>query len=295
MRPLLLTQPLRSMKKQRALVVAFLVAAFAIAALGQTTPKPLLKRTTYKTDRFDFGVGGTVAVTGAPVGSIRVEGWKNREIEISAVIEVQGYSEDDLVKLGAVTTFVTDESLGRTAIITVGTHDKKYMKGAGKKFPKQLLALPFRVDYVIKVPQYCDLQVDGGRGDLSISGVEGTFKLNYLETNAKLDLIGGSTMAVFGKGSVELTIPRSSWRGRFADVSLSSGDMDIRLPEGINAELDATILRNGKIENGLEGLKPRARKVEFTDKSIVAKSGSGGIPLKFTVGDGTLKLGLFGG
>lgn len=276
------------MKTQNALLLALLVAAFSITAFSQ--PKPLLKRTTYKTDKFDFGVGGTLAVTGAPVGSIRIEGSKSREIEISAEIEVSANSEADLEMLSQVTTFILDETLGRVSVISTGTHDKSLVKKLGKKFPKQLLGLPFRIDYVIKVPQYCDLNIDGGRGDLSISGVDGTFKINFLETNAKLDLRGGAIQAVFGKGTVDLTVPTPSWRGRFADVQLASGDMNVRLPNGINAEFDATILRTGKIENGYSGFKPRVRKAEFTDKSIVAKSGVGGASLKFTVGDGTLKI-----
>lgn len=283
-----LEPPSTKMKTYKLVLLALLVLAFSIAVVAQA--KPLHKRTTYKTDRFDFGVGGTVVVSGAPVGSIRIEGWKNREIEITAEIEVQANSEADLAKLSEVTTFVLEESLGRTGIISVGTHDKKYMKQLGKKFPKQLLGLPFRIDYVIKVPHYCDLQVDGGRGDLTVSGIDGTMRLNYLETNARIDLVGGGTTGVFGKGTVELTVPSVSWRGRFADVSLATGDMKVVLPNGVNAELDATILRTGKIENGLTELKPRVRKAEFTDKSIVAKSGSGGIPLKFTVGDGSLKI-----
>jgi hypothetical protein len=276
------------MKIQNALLLALLVAAFSITAFPQ--PKPLLKRTTYKTDKFDFGVGGTLAVTGAPVGSIRIEGSKSREIEISAEIEVSANSEADLELLSQVTTFVLDESLGRVAVISVGTHDKSLVKKLGKKFPKQLIGLPFSINYVIKVPQYCDLNIDGGRGDLSISGVDGTFKINFLETNAKLDLKGGAVQAVFGKGTVDLTVPTPSWRGRFADVQLASGEMNVHLANGINAEFDATILRTGKIENGYSGFKPRVRKAEFTDKSIVAKSGVGGASLKFTVGDGTLKI-----
>jgi hypothetical protein len=188
-----------------------------------------------------------------------------------------------------------NESLGRIEIGSIGPNDKKYMKQLGKKLSRQLVGMPFKIDYVIKVPQYCDLYIDGGRGDLSISGVEGTMRLNFLETNARLDLIGGSTIAVFGKGSVELIIPRSSWRGRLADISLASGDMNVHLPNGINAELDATILRTGKIENGYADFKPRVRKAEFTEKSIVAKSGLGGVPLKFTVGDGSLKISKIGG
>ena len=281
------------MKTRNALLLVLLLAGLTVTAFSQASPQ--FKRTTTKTDRFEFGVGGTIAITGAPVGSIRVEGWKSREIEITAEIEVQANSEEDLVKLGAITTFVTEENLGRTGIISVGAFDKKYMKKLGKKFPKHLLSMPTRIDYVIKVPQYTDLQIDGGTGDLTIEGVEGTFRLNYLETHAKINLVGGSVLGVFGKGSVDLVIPRRSWRGRFADVSLNSGDMNVHLPNGMNAELDATILRTGKIENGFDGLKPRVRKAEFTDKSIVALSGIGGIPLRFTVGDGTLTLSGAGG
>ena len=281
------------MKTYKGSLLLFLVAVFSVAAFSQSTS--VHKRTTNKTDRFDFGVGGTLAVTGAPIGSIRIEGWKNREIEVTAEIEVQANSEADLSLLSAVTTFVMNEGLGRTEIISVGPNDRKYMKRLGKKLPKHLLGSPFRIDYVIKVPQYCDLSIDGGRGDLTISGVEGTMRLNYLETNAKLDLVGGSTIAVFGKGSVELVIPRSNWRGRLADISLATGDMNVHLPNGINAELDATILRTGKIETGFTEFVPRVRKAEFTEKSIVAKSGVGGVPLKFTVGDGSLKISKIGG
>ena len=277
------------MKSMKVLFVLLLAAAVSASVYGQATPA--FKRTTQKTDRLDFGVGGTLAVTGAPVGSIRIEGWKNREVEITAEIEIQAHSEADLSKLAEVTTFIMNESVGRVEIRSLGTHDKSYTKLLGKKMPKQLVGLPFRIDYVIKVPQYCDLTIDGGRGDLTISGVEGAMKLNYLETNARIDLVGGTTFAVFGKGTVELTVPSRSWRGRSTDVSLANGEMNVVLPSGVNAELDATILRTGKIENAYEGLKPRVRKDEFTEKSIVAKAGSGGIPLKFTVGDGTLKIG----
>jgi hypothetical protein len=285
------------MKTYKGFLLLLVVATLSITAFSQSAPTsaPLLKRTTTKTDRFDFGVAGTLAVTGAPVGSIRIEGWKNREIEVTAEIEIQANTEEDLDKLSAITTFVMDETLGRVEIMSTGPNDKKYMKRLGKQLPKQLLGSPFRIDYVIKVPQYCDLYIDGGRGDLTISGVEGMMKLNYLETNAKLDLVGGTTIAIFGKGSVELVIPRSSWRGRLADISLASGDMNVFLPNGINSDLDATILRTGKIENGYAEFMPRVRKAEFTEKSIVAKSGLGGTPLKFTVGDGSLKISKIGG
>ncbi len=279
------------MKNRKSLKILFLLvfcASVSVPVICQTGG--LLKRTTFKTDRLEFGAGGTVAIVGAPNGSIRVEGWKQREVEITAEIVVQAPTEADLALLAQVTGFVLEESLGRTGIISVGTHDKKYMKRAAKKFPKRLLTMPFKIDYVVKVPQYCDLQIDGGKGDLSVSMVEGTMKINYLDSNAKLDLVGGGISATFGSGKVDVTIPTRSWRGRFADIQLASGEMQVGLPPSLNAEVDATILRTGKIENGYAEFKPRVRKGEFTDKSIVAKTGTGGVSLKFTVGDGTLKI-----
>lgn len=277
-----------AMKTKRSLLLIAIISAFSFAAFAQTSP--LIKRTTYKTDKFDFGAGGTVAVIGAPNGSIRVEGWTKREIEILAEIEIQAPTEADLNRLSAVTTFVLDEGLGRTTITSVGPHNRKLIRQIDKKFPKELLDMPFRIDYVIKVPAYSDLMIDGGKGDLSISGVEGTMRVNFLETTASIELVGGATTAIFGSGTVDIRVPKAGWRGRYTDIQMASGILNVTLPPSLNADVDATILRTGKIENSYEGFKPRVRKAEFTDRSIAAKAGIGGVPLKFTVGDGTLKI-----
>ncbi len=251
--------------------------------------KPLLKRTTYKTENIDFGAGGTVSIIGAPNGSISVEGWSKNAVEITADIEVQAETEADLALLAQINTFVLDENFGYITVQSVGTYDKKYLKSAAKKFPKNLLAMPFRIDYKIKVPGYCDLEINGGSGDLNLSNVEGTMRINVLETNAKLNLIGGTIIATFGSGTVDVSIPTRNWRGRGADIQLASGTMNVWLPPNLSAELDAKVLRNGQVENSYKNLKPRER-TKFTAKSIHAKAGNGGINLSFTVSDGTLKL-----
>ena len=249
-----------------------------------------IKRTTTKTEKFDFGAGGTVSIIGAPAGAITVVGGSKNEIEITAEIEIQAGNEADLNRLAAVTTFVVDESLGRVSIISLGTHNKLGDKKSWKKFSKALLGLPFKIDYVIRVPQYCDLEINGGKGDLTISGVEGALKITSVESNAKLNLIGGGVAATFGTGTVDITMPNRSWRGNAIDAALSSGTMTVHLPSSISAEIDATILKAGKIENAFVDFKPRTRTVPFTERSILAKAGSGGTSMKFTVGDGTLKL-----
>jgi hypothetical protein len=263
----------------------------ALFASGQTGT---LQRVITKTDKLDFGAGGTIAVIGAPKGSIRVETSGRNEIEISAEIKLEAASEDDLTALQNVTGFVLEESLGREVITSVGTHDRKYLKRVAKKFPKRLIGLPFSIDYVIKVPRYCDLQIDGGTGDITVSGVEGSLRINSLEGNARLELAGGGVNATFGKGNVLIAAPERSWRPSSIDVALASGEMVVVLPVNLSAELDASVLRTGKIENGLLDLKPRVRNVKFTEQSISAKAGNGGVPMKFTVGDGTLRLKTIG-
>ena len=266
-----------------------LVALFLLLTPCLAQTQNLIKRTTYRTETVELGAGGTVTITGAPNGSISVEGWQKNEVEITAEVEMQAATEADLAELSKVNNFAIDADLVHVRVTSIGTYDKDYMKRVAKKFPKNLLGLPFKIDYKIKVPVYCDLEIDGGKGDLTLSNVEGSMKINYLDTNAKLNLIGGNIVATFGKGAVEVIIPNRSWRGRSADVQLANGTMNVQMPLNLNASLDAKVLRVGKIENNLTNLKPRDR-TKFTDQSVIAKAGSGGAFLSFTVGDGSLKL-----
>ncbi len=276
------------MNIKTALVAIVFALTLSFAAFGQQTGT--IKRSTYKTDRLPFGVGGTLSVIGAPLGSIQIEGWAKNEIEISAEIEIEAGNEADLSKLSSVVGFVLDESLGRTGITSIGPNDKKAMKKIDKKFPSHLIGAPFKINYSLKVPRYIDLQIDGGKGDLAISGVEGVFRITQVEGNSKIDLVGGSLTATVGSGEMNITIPSRSWRGRFAEINLAKGDMKLNLPAGLNAHFDASILRTGKIENLFSSFTPRERKAKFTERSIVAKAGTGSVPLKFTVGDGNITI-----
>src|SRR5207247_264651 len=101
---------------------------------------------------------------------------------------------------------------------------------------KDLMGLPFRIDYVIHVPKYCDLEIDGGKGDLSVTGVDGSMRINFLETNARIELIGGGTTATIGSGTVDVLLGVHTWRGRSADIQLASGSLRVRLPSNLSAE-----------------------------------------------------------
>ncbi len=273
------------MNIKRLALCSLFVVAFSIAALAQSV------RTTTKTDKFDFSSGGTVTVTGAPNGSVKIVGSPKNEFELIATITIEAANDADFAKLAAITGFVAEESTIRVAVGTIGPHNKFGLKKLPKDFPKNLLATPFRVDYELRVPRYTDLEIDGGKGDLSVTGVEGSMRVNFIEAKGYVEVVGGTTSVTIGSGKLDMAFGVRGWRGRSATVSVGSGELNVSLPSNMSAEIDATILKTGTITNEIPDLKPRDRKVVFTDRSILAKAGVGGSPLKFIMGDGAMKLG----
>ncbi len=273
---------------RRLLFIAALALAIPTLSLAQTAFPS--QRTITKTDRFDFASGGTIAITGAPIGSIEVIGSASNEIEITAEIKLQASSEEGLNTLATATGFVADDSAIRVGIMTVGNHNKFGLKRLPKNFAKALLLAPFTINYLIRVPKYSDLEIDGGKGDLTIKGVEGSIRANFLESNATVEIVGGMAAVALGKGTADISFGAKGWRGRSANIQIAQGDLTVRLPTTLSADIDASVLRSGGIENEFPDLKPRDRKTAFTEKSMIAKAGVGGGAMKFSVGDGKLRI-----
>ncbi len=250
---------------------------------------PALKRTTTRQETRRFAYGGRVRVYGAPQGSVTIEAWPKSEVEVSADIEVQADTEEDLARLASVTNFVLDDDLNLLTLATVGTHDRQYMKRAARDFPKRLLGLPWKIDYRIRVPAQLDLEIYGGRGALEIKGTDGALSLNAGQSEASLTLAGGDVVSTVAAGSIRLRIPTRSWRGRGASIRLGSGDLIVELPAGFDGDLDATVLRTGRVENNHPALLPRPG-VASGARQLRARAGSGGATLTLEVTDGTLRI-----
>jgi hypothetical protein len=278
------------MKFIKYLFAAALFSGLPLLAFGQKAETNRFKRTTTKTERIDLGAGGKVTMTGAPVGAISIEGWRERTVEITADISVEASSREDLELLSKVSSFTADADANHIRIISTGTNDRDFLKKNFKKFPKHLLNLPWRIDYRIKVPILTDLDINAGRGNFDLNLVEGFIVIKSLEAEtANLSLTGGSIQATFGTGNINLKINSRSFRGLGGDIQLAKGEMNVVLPSDMNADFDADILRTGEIENLFDNLKPRDR-TKFTQTKMQARSGVGGAKFIFTVGDGRLRL-----
>jgi hypothetical protein len=189
--------------------------------------------------------------------------------------------------LAAVNTFVLDEDVNHLQVLSTGTHDKAFMRPLAKKFPKTLLGLPWRIDYRIRVPFATDLEVNAGRGPVSIAGVEGNIRLSAAESVANLKLTGGTLSATIAIGKAKLEIPAKSWRGVGAELRLAVGEITVEVPTGFSGDFDAEVLRSGKIDNSFEGLQLRENQGQTPNK-IRARAGTGGASFNLTVGDGVI-------
>jgi hypothetical protein len=250
---------------------------------------PLLTRTISRHEVRRFGYGGTITVAGAPRGSITIEGWAKNEVDITAEIELQAATEEDLARLAAVNGFALDDDVNHLSLLTTGMHDKSYMKKAAKGFPKQLLGLPWKIDYRLRVPVATELEINGGVGPIILSGVEGAIRLSAPQTDATLTLTGGIVTATIASGTVKVRIASRSWRGSGVDIKLGAGEVNVELPVGFSGDIDADILRIGKIENSYPELESRERP-GLGEKIVRGRAGAGGAFLKFTVGDGLIRI-----
>ena len=248
----------------------------------------LIKRSATRTETRRLGYGGTVTILGAPKGSVKVEGWNRNEVALTADIEWQAETEADLNLLAPVNNFVLDDDTDHVRILTTGTHDRAFVKKI-KNFPKRLLNLPWKIDYKLRVPESADVEIDMGHGPVTLSGVVGALRVNATECEAAITLTGGAVTVTIAAGNVNLSIPARSWRGAGAEIRIAAGILNVDLPPGFNGDIDADILRLGKIVNNYEGLVTR-EKPGITERTVRARAGSGGAFFRFTVGDGVVTI-----
>ena len=269
-------------------------AGLSIPSTPASTAPLALTRTSTRQESRRLGYGGMLTLYGAPQGSVQIEGWPRSEAEITADIELRANTEEDLARLSAVNGFVLDADANHLRLITTGTHDRKFIKRVARDFPKQLLALPWKIDYRVRVPSATDLEIYTGRGAFNLAGVEGTIRLHAGESTGALALVGGDVEANVQSGTLSVRFAARNWRGRGVRIRLASGDLTVELPANFHADIDADVLRSGRVENSYPALSPREGE-PADDKRRRLRSGGGGALLSFTVGDGTLRIKQEGG
>ena len=264
------------------------VAQNAKALPPETTP-PKLTRTVIRHETREMSYGSTLSIVGAPAGTLKIEGWRKNELDVTAEVVIHANSEADLQTLSVLNTFRLDEDFNHFTLLAVGAHDKAYLKRIKKKVAPELMNLSWEINYTIHVPQMTDMDINAGRGAIVLNAVEGAIILRALESDATFNLAGGLLQATIGKGAVRMNLLQRTWRGAGIKLELANGDMTVNLPVNYTGEIDAGVLRTGTLENNFAPLRPRPRTTPAPN-SLQGRAGVGGTLLSFTVGDGKLLI-----
>jgi hypothetical protein len=200
---------------------------------------PLLERVVSVDREVDAAAGMILRLTTGPHGGVQVASWRERKIRVEARVEINAPTEQDLDTLATAVNVTVDPSPVSVTVSTLGPHDPRVLK-ALKKFPEALTTMPWRVDYVVWVPQYTGVDLTVTDGDTRVEGVAGQVQVTCTHGALSLVNVAGTVVATAGDGDVDVTTHERSWRSGTLNVVASHGSISFSAPHGFNASLDAT-------------------------------------------------------
>jgi hypothetical protein len=229
---------MRAARRAAAIALAIVCTAGGASAEQKPQAAPLLQRTAMVEREVDAGYGGGLHVSTGPHGGVQVSAWRERKIRIEARVELSAPTEAGLDALTRVVSIAVDPTPAGVEVLTRGPHDKKWMKGV-KGFPKELMAMPWRIDYVVYVPEYTTVAVEVNDGDATVDGVNGIISVISARGDVRLTDIAGATRATAAGGSIAIATHDRGWRDGNLSAS-ASGNVVFTAPAGFSARLTAS-------------------------------------------------------
>jgi DUF4097 and DUF4098 domain-containing protein YvlB len=229
--------PTRS-PSRRLLVAAGILALAAPCFAGQVQQPRNPCRDSEKSDRPTHcevremslpASGDTLAVDATPNGGIAVRGWDRPEIQLQAKVVTSADSEQQAKALA-----------GQVRVLTDGGR----IRAEG---PRAQDGTSWSVSFDLMVPSRGGLDLRTTNGGVSIADVEA--RVTFRTTNGGIDLshVNGDVRGSTTNGGVRVTLGGAGWNGEGLDVETLNGGVQLRVPEGYSAHLEAAT-RNGGVQ-----------------------------------------------
>jgi len=208
-------------------------------------------------------------------GDVTIEGWKKKEVSITAtkkgerkdldrmkiVVDVDKYEGKDWIHIE--TEYL--ESAG-------GLLD--FLKGAGS------------IDYTIKAPSDAILEdIEMVNGNLKVSGITDSLSLSTVNGSITATGMTGSAWVETVNGNLDLSFDKMSG-GQTVDLESVNGGISLRIPAKANARVEAETL-NGNVSNEF-GLT--VEKGEWIGRSIEGLLGPGGARITLETVNGSIDI-----
>lgn len=205
---------------------------------------------TVLTQTFELGDGAVFTLKNTQ-GDIRVEGWDEDRVELK--VTKRGGSAEDR-QAARVRLTQTDE------LLALSSADNRQVK----------------VFYEVKLPRSLErVELSSRSGDVRVAQFGGSLAVSLQNGDIELDDVRGPVEAKLVNGDIEVAYRDAEREGphEFTNVN---GDVTVRLVEGMDADLNATIV-NGSIDvDSRLGFQPQRRGPGW---HVGTRLGDGGPPL----------------
>ena len=155
-------------------------------------------------------------------GGIRVRGWDRGDVLVRARIEAQADTDADARRLVAGVRIDTAGSRVRADGPDTSGRDESWS-----------------VSFEINVPRNAMLTLNTNNGGIAIDDFRGTAKFHARNGGLALHNVGGDLRGETTNGGVTLDVTGDHWDGSGLDVETHNGGINLNLPKGFSAELEA--------------------------------------------------------
>jgi DUF4097 and DUF4098 domain-containing protein YvlB len=235
--------------------------------------------------RKTFSLSGSPDINvDADDADIRVSSSDRKDVE--AVVYTEGW------KIGPGDVHVTDRQTGNKIELTVRTPHNVHFSFHHRTIRVEL-SVPGNADLNLHSGDgnirakdiKGDVRLDSGDGDIEANAIEGKLLADTKDGNIRVDGVFTALDLHTGDGNVDAEAGSASKMMQRWTLSTGDGNVDLRVPEGLSAELDAHT-GDGHVTVDF----PVTINGSMKESSVRGRLNSGGQPLELCTGDGNITL-----
>lgn len=183
---------------------------------------------------YDVAAGAELDVRNGN-GTIRVEAGDGKQIVVTATRIVRAMSED--AARSALSDVKIEESASANRVLLDAS-----TRGLGLSF-----GMSRRVDFDIKVPRGVNVVLKGSNGEITASGITGSFRATTSNGMITADGIEGPAQVETTNGRIDLRLARVAESG--VSCETTNGEVRVSLPADAKVRVSARVT-NGMIDTG---------------------------------------------
>ena len=211
---------------------------------------------------------GALSVDASPNGGIQVEGSGRSDVHVRAKVTATAETQE---RARQIAEGVRVQPSG-DRLEAVGPDNLGRREG-------------WSVSYELAVPMQMALNLKTVNGGIGIKEVEGQIEFTTTNGGVKLANIGGDVRGRTTNGGVTIDLDGASWRGEGLDVQTSNGGVNLMLPEGYSARLEAST-----VNGGLNSDFPLMTSGRVSRRDVEATIGGGGATIKVRTSNGGVNI-----